>query len=102
MNNTSSSDAQYTVVLRRYDHPWQPGAEMVCVWRVLSNELLNDGDTRLILDRYIEEPDADPLVVLRYQKGVLPIVDGCFLVLWRDEVWTHYLVFGSTFRKHHE
>ena len=80
-------DTQYSVVLTPYDHPWQSGAKMIEAWRVLNSVSSTNGGTRVTLDGHVEEPNADPLVILLYQKNVLPIIDECQLVLWPNSLW---------------
>ena len=76
-----------SVVLTPYDHPWQPGAEIIEAWRVLNKNSVTNGAVRVIMDVHVEEPDADPLVVLWYPMGVALVFDKCLLALWRDDLW---------------
>ena len=79
----------FTIVLVPYTNLWHPGAEIIQAWRVSISEPLANGNIRVSLDTHVEEPDADPLVILWYQKGLLPSADGCHLMLWRDELWSY-------------
>jgi hypothetical protein len=75
-----------TVLLLPYSHGEPPNPELAAAWRVLRQELTAEG-VRLSLDQQVEEPDADPLVLLRWPHPVLPGEPGHHLVLWSDRLW---------------